>query len=106
MRASRRAQSKSREGTRMSLPMRKFEPEKPMEERVARLEAHVEHIQADVTEIKGGIRRLDAKIDAGLDRVRESIAALSDRMDRKFAWLIGLMLTLAAGCASGFLWLA
>jgi DNA anti-recombination protein RmuC len=84
-----------------------------MDERTARLEAHAEHIQSDITEIKGDLRRLDGKIDAKgdkidatLDALRESMKELNDKLDRKVACLIGLMLTLAAGCTSGFLWLA
>ena len=94
----------------MSMPLRKFEPENPVEQRVARLEAHTEHIQSDVTEVKAGMRRLEGKIDAVKDRMEQGFAALNEKIDRKIAWVIGLMVTLtlsvvAAG-AGGFLWLA
>ena len=90
----------------MSMPMRKVEPEKPVEQRVARIEAHVEHIQSDVTELKVDFRRLAAKVDVLQDKMHDGFAALNDKIDRKVAWLIGLMVILATGCASGFLWLA
>ena len=47
----------------MAMPALKFEPETPVEERLARLEVSVENIQSDVTEMKTDIRRLDGKID-------------------------------------------
>jgi len=101
----------------MSMPMRKFEPEKPMEQRVARLEASAEHVRADITEIKVDLRGLSAKIDGVKDglaalavRMEQGFANLNERMDRKLAWVVGilgtLILTLAAGSATGFLWLA
>lgn len=55
----------------MALPAKKFEPEMFMEERVARLEANVEHIQSDVYEIKSDLRQLSAKVDG----VKDSLAA-------------------------------
>jgi outer membrane murein-binding lipoprotein Lpp len=45
-----------------------------MDEHTARLEATVNHIQSDVTEMKGDIRRLDTKIDA----VRTELSAKID----------------------------
>jgi hypothetical protein len=42
----------------MALAALKFEPEAPLEERVARLEANIEHIQVDLGEMKIDIRRL------------------------------------------------
>jgi hypothetical protein len=41
--------------------------EDPMEERVAKLEANVEHIRSDVSDIKTDVRRLNDKID-GVNR--------------------------------------
>lgn len=90
----------------MSMPMRKFEPEKPVEQRVARIEAHVEHIQSDVTDLKVDFRRLAARVEVLQDKMHDGFAALNDKIDRKVAWLIGLMVILATGCAGGFLWLA
>jgi hypothetical protein len=41
----------------MRMPALNIEPEKSMEERVAKLEANVEHIQSGIAEIKVDIRR-------------------------------------------------
>jgi phage shock protein A len=65
----------------MALPVRSLELEDPLEERVARLEANVEHIQKDVAEMKIDIRRLDNKIDS----VKDSVTALALKMEQSFA---------------------
>lgn len=65
----------------MALPAFNFELEAPLEERVARLEANVEHIQKDVSDMKIDIRRLGEKIDA----VKDSVTALAVNMEKKFA---------------------
>ena len=49
--------------TPMAMPALKFEPENSVEDRLARVETKVEHIQSDITEMKTDIRRLDNKID-------------------------------------------
>jgi chromosome segregation ATPase len=96
------------------LPALKFEPEAPLEERVARLEANVEHIQKDVSDMKIDIRRLGDKIDsvdqklstkidsvdqklstkidsvdqrlsAKIDSVKDSVSALAINMEKSFA---------------------
>jgi peptidoglycan hydrolase CwlO-like protein len=56
----------------MALPAAKFESEMFMDERMARLEANVEHIQSDVTEIKGDLRQLSAKVDDLKDSMASS----------------------------------
>ena len=53
----------------MALPALKFEMETPLEERVARLEANVEPIQKDVSDMKIDIRRLGDKIGSVKDSV-------------------------------------
>jgi hypothetical protein len=45
------------------MPALKFEPEYPVEERIAVLEINVKHIQSDVSDIKVDVRRLNDKID-------------------------------------------
>jgi uncharacterized coiled-coil protein SlyX len=76
----------------MALPALKFELETPLEERVARLEANVEHIQKDVADTKIDMRRLNDKIDgvdqkmsAKIDSVKDSVAALAINMEKSFA---------------------
>jgi predicted nucleic acid-binding Zn-ribbon protein len=77
----------------MALPALKFELETPLEERVARLEANVEHIQKDVSDIKIDMRRLNDKIDS----VKDSLTALAINMEKSFA-------ALHAACAFDRVW--
>jgi DNA anti-recombination protein RmuC len=60
----------------MGAPALKLEPEESVEERLARLESDVQHMQSDITDIKGHLLRVDGKIDALAQRTSESIAAL------------------------------
>jgi hypothetical protein len=76
----------------MALPALKFEMETPLEERVARLEANVEHIQKDVSDMKIDIRRLGDKIDsvdqklsARIDSVKDLVTTLAINMEKSFA---------------------
>ena len=78
----------------MALPALKFEMEPPLEERVARLEANVEHIQKDVSDMKIDIRRLGDKIDsmdqklsAKIDSVKDLVTNLAINMEKSFAAL-------------------
>jgi predicted nucleic acid-binding Zn-ribbon protein len=99
----------------MGMPARKLEFEEvTVEERLARLESNGEHIQSDVSEIKGDIRRLDAKVDAlkdsiaaKFDAVNASIAALAVSNEKSVSkliiWAVGLIATLVT--AHSFHWL-
>ena len=76
----------------MAMPAVKYEPEDPLEDRVARLEVNVEHIQKDVSEIKVDVRRLNDKIDAvdqrltgKIDSVKDALATLAINMEKGFA---------------------
>ena len=76
----------------MALPALKFEMETLLEERVARLEANVEHIQKDVSDMKIDIRRLGDKIDsvdqklsAKIDGVDQKLSAKIDGIDQKLS---------------------
>ncbi len=89
--------------------------ESTVEERLARLEANVEHIQSDVSEIKGDIRRLDDKIDrlddkvdgveqrlsVKIEDVRVLVAALGVNIEKAFLkqtrWAFALYIGLAVG---------
>jgi len=51
--------------------------ETPVEERVARLEANVEHIQADVSDMKNEMRRMNDKIDPALYALRAPDSSLA-----------------------------
>lgn len=66
----------------MGMPALKLESEGPVvEERVARLEASVEHIQSDVSEID--VRRLSAKADA----VNQKVDDFKIRVEKQFGEL-------------------
>lgn len=54
-------------------------PETPVEERVARLEANVEHTRADVADIKIDLRRLNDKVDGAEQR----LIGKTDGIDQK-----------------------
>ena len=78
----------------MAMPALKFELETPLEERVARLEANVEHIQKDVSDLKIDLRRLNDKIDsvdqklsAKIDSLKDTVSALAINMEKGFASL-------------------
>jgi phage shock protein A len=69
-----------------------FELETPLEERVARLEANVENIQKDVSDMKIDIRRLGDKIDgvdqklsAKIDGVDQKLSTKIDGVDQKLS---------------------
>ena len=69
----------------MAVPALMFESENPVEERVAVLEANVEHIRSDISDIKVDIRRLNDKIDDVDHKLSDKIDAvdhkLSDKID-------------------------
>jgi chromosome segregation ATPase len=76
----------------MAMPALKFEMETPVEERVARLEANVDHIQKDVAETRIDIRRLNDKIDnvdqklsAKIDGVDQRLSAKIDNVEQKLS---------------------
>ena len=87
----------------MAIPALKIEPEAPLEERVARLEINVEHIQKDVSDMKVDIRRLGDKIDGvdqkltakidgadqrltgKIDSLKDVVTALAINMEKQFA---------------------
>jgi len=100
----------------MTLPARKFEPEKPMDARIARLEATTEHIQSDVKnlsaetkdfrqEMKELVGKLDAKFEAKSDSLQKSFESmkLSRVWDR--VWMLLAMGTLLGVMARGFKWI-
>jgi predicted nuclease with TOPRIM domain len=78
----------------MAMPAVKFEPEDPLEDRVARLEVNVEHIQKDVSEMKVDIRRLNDKIDGvdqrltgKIDSLKDALTTLAINMEKQFGVL-------------------
>lgn len=96
----------------MALPALKFDPETVVEERIARLEANVEHIQSDILEMKSDIREVRKEVQdvrkemhASFATVEASLTALKvGRAIDKIWWLL-----IAAGLlgvmAKGFKWI-
>jgi HAMP domain-containing protein len=79
--------------------------ERTVEERIARLQIHAEHVQADLTEIKTDMR--DMKTD--IRRLEHSVSDLRLSMERSFTRLMLGAFALAASLlgvmAKGFGWI-
>jgi len=60
-----------------------FESENPVEERVAVLEANVEHIRSDISDIKVDIRRLNDKIGDVDHKLSDKIDAVDQKLTDK-----------------------
>jgi predicted nucleic acid-binding Zn-ribbon protein len=78
----------------MAMPALMLELEPLVEERVARLEANVEHMRSDISDIKLDIRRLNDKIDSAdhkltdkIDGVKDSVTNLTINVEKSFAAL-------------------
>jgi hypothetical protein len=84
----------------MASPARAIEVERPVEERTIRLEERVEHMQSDITDIKGDVRRVDAKVDA----VKDSVVSLRIEMKDGFARIEAAMADLRLGRAWDRVW--
>ncbi len=63
----------------MAMQAIRLEPEAPVEERVAILEANIEHIRSDISEMKTDVRRLGDKID----NVDQKLTTKIDSVDQK-----------------------
>jgi chromosome segregation ATPase len=64
----------------MAMPASVFELELPVESRVARLEANVEHIRSDIADIKVDLRRLNDKVDGVEQRLSVKIDDVDNRL--------------------------
>ena len=77
----------------MATPALKFESEEPpVEDRIGKLEAHVEHIKADVADTKIEVRRLNDKVDgvgqqmlAKIDNVNQTLSGKIDTVNQTSA---------------------
>jgi hypothetical protein len=67
----------------MAIPALILEAENPVDPAVARLEANVEHIRADVSDMKVDIRRLNDKIEVVDQRLTSKIDDLDQRLTSK-----------------------
>jgi uncharacterized protein YoxC len=96
----------------MARPALKFQLEDPMEERVAKLEANVEHIRSDVSDIKTDVRRLNDKIDGvnkdlsgKIDTVIHAIADLKIGRALDRVWWLLMSAALLGIMARAFKWI-
>jgi uncharacterized protein YoxC len=96
----------------MARPALKFQLEDPMEERVAKLEANVEHIRSDVSDIKTDVRRLNDKIDGvkkdlsgKIDTVIQAIADLKIGRALDRVWWLLMSGALLGTMARAFMWI-
>ena len=82
------------------------------QERLARLEEKVAHIESGVTDLRTDVRRIDAKIDAVKDLVssmrlemKEGLARLEKARVIDRLWWMGIAATLLGVMARGFHWI-
>ena len=54
--------------------------ERPMEERIARLESDVDHLRTHMADVKAEVRALRDKMDAMKERFDKKLEALRERM--------------------------
>jgi hypothetical protein len=93
----------------MAMPALQLNKEIPVEQRVAALEAHFQHMHADMSEIKTDLRRIDQKLTGRIDGVQGSVTELCLRIERFKLWAILLYIGGMGGLlfvmARGFKWL-
>lgn len=114
----------------MAMPAQKIAPEMFMEERVAKLETHIEHIQSDISELKvdvreirgeikevrGEMQEIDRRLTSKIDSVKDSVAALALKTEQSFTalnvsrmadrvWWLLIAAGLLTVMARGFKWL-
>jgi chromosome segregation ATPase len=64
----------------MAMPALMLELETPVEERVARLEANVEHIRSDISDMKIDLRRLNDKVESIDQKLITKIDGVEQRL--------------------------
>ena len=64
----------------MAMPARKLELETPVEDRFGKLEAHIEHMRSDISDLKVDVRRLNDKLDEVDKRLGEKIDEVDKRL--------------------------
>jgi prefoldin subunit 5 len=67
----------------MAMPALKYDVENSVEERVAVLEANIEHIRSDISDMKTDIRRLNDKVDAVDQKLTQKIDAVDQKLSQK-----------------------
>ena len=86
----------------MAMLALKLDMEIPVEERVARLEANVDHIQKDVAETRIDIRRLNDKIDGVDQKLSAKIDGVDQRLSAKTDSVKDLVTNLAINMEKSF----
>src|SRR5258707_12810320 len=86
----------------MAMPALMLKLEAPVEERVARLEANVEHIQKDVSDMKIDIRRLGDKIDSVDQKLSTKIDGVDQKLSAKTESVKDLVTALAINMEKSF----
>jgi chromosome segregation ATPase len=67
----------------MAMPALMLELEPPVEERVAILEANVEHIRSDISDVKVDLRRLNDKVESIDQKLTTKIDGLGENLTTK-----------------------
>jgi vacuolar-type H+-ATPase subunit I/STV1 len=97
----------------MATPALKFESEEPpVEDRIGKLEAQVEHIRVDVADTKIEVRRLNDKLDnvnqtlsTKIDAVYQQLSELKIGRALDRVWWLLICGTLLGVMARGFKWI-
>lgn len=93
----------------MAMSARKLESEAPnVEPTAGKLEAHLEHMQSDMSDLKTYVNRLNDKIDS----IKEALAAIDLRFEKLNSaraydriWFLLTAATLLVVMAKGFKWI-
>jgi predicted nuclease with TOPRIM domain len=67
----------------MAMPARKLEWETPVEDRLGKIEAHIEHMRSDISDLKVDVRRLNEKVDEVDKRLGGKIDDVDKRLGEK-----------------------
>ena len=67
----------------MATPAWRFEVEKTLEQRLERIEVHVEHIQEDVSELKARLTETDKRPTGSIDAVEQKLTGRIDALEQK-----------------------
>jgi predicted transcriptional regulator len=67
----------------MAMPARKLEWETPVEDRLGKIEAHIEHMRSDISDLKVDVRRLNEKVDEVDKRLGGKIDEVDKRLGEK-----------------------
>jgi chromosome segregation ATPase len=86
----------------MAMPALVLETETPVEERIARLEANVDHMRSDVADIKIDLRRLNDKLEDVDKKLTIKIDAVDGKLTAKIGGLDEMLANLALTMEKGF----